>query len=248
MRIVPVLDLQRGRVVRGAGGRRDTYRPVASRLTDSAEPLAVARAFRERFGLTELYLADLDAIAGERPALATIALLRADGFRLWVDAGLRVSDDARALASAGVEGLVAGLETLTGLNELHRLCAEHGSERIVFSLDLKEGRPFGNRSVWGADVWDIAARALACGVRRLIVLDLARVGTAAGAGTEELCSRLVVAYPGVEVTAGGGVRGVQDLRRLRQLGVRGVLVASALHDGRLSREELEVERGMSGPP
>jgi phosphoribosylformimino-5-aminoimidazole carboxamide ribotide isomerase len=245
MLILPVLDLQGGVVVRGVAGRRDEYRPVVSRLTTSARPLDVAQAFADHFGLLELYLADLDAIAGAAPALDLYALLRGHGFRLWVDAGVRDRPGVEPLTAAGVERIVAGLETLAGPDALLRLCETLGSERIIFSLDLKEGRPLGAWAAWGAeDAWGVAGRALACGVRRLIVLDLARVGVSAGTGTEGLCARLAAAYPDREVIAGGGVRDAADLVRLRQCGVRGVLVASALHDGRLTRDDLAA---CSGP-
>ena len=240
MRLIPVIDLLNGQVVRGVAGRRQEYRPIVSRLTGSAEPLAVARAFRDHFGLSTLYLADLDAIAGVPPALATYEALHADGFRLWVDAGIRRCDNARALVDVQVAGLVAGLETLDGPQTLRALCEDLGSDRIVFSLDLKGGQPLGMGSAWQTtDALAIAERAIACGVRRLIVLDLARVGVGEGIGTEVLCERLARAYPEVEVIAGGGVRDLADLRRLKGCGVRGVLVASALHDGRLSRADLE---------
>src|SRR5256886_15295063 len=97
MRILPVLDLMHGQVVRGIAGRRHEYRPIRSPLTTSAVPLAVARAFREHFGLIELYLADLDAIAGSPPALGTYADLQNDEFKLLIDAGLRSAADAAPL-------------------------------------------------------------------------------------------------------------------------------------------------------
>lgn len=231
MRIIPVLDLMEGVVVRGVGGRRREYRPVVSRLTPSCAPPDVARAFADHFGLTELYLADLDAIAGGPPAWATYAALHAGGFRLWVDAGVRRPEDARALASAGVGTVVVGLETVAGPDALGDVVSDLG-ERVVFSLDLRESTPLGDG--WGsADAWSVAGRAVGLGVRRLLVLDLARVGGGSGTGTEALCTRLAAAYPEVEVSAGGGVRGVADLRWLRGAGVRAALVASALHDGSL---------------
>jgi phosphoribosylformimino-5-aminoimidazole carboxamide ribotide isomerase len=239
MRILPVLDIQAGRVVRGIAGRRQEYRPVVSRLTTSCQPLDVARAFREHFGLTELYLADLDAIAGARPALATYTALRTSGFRLWVDAGVREAVMAAPLAGAGVESIILGLETITGPAVLAGVCAQWGGARVVFSLDLKSGQPLGKTAAWDQpDAWSIARQAVAVGVRRLLILDLARVGVGTGTGTEDFCARLAAAYPEVEVTAGGGVRDVSDLRRLERCGVSAVLVASALHDGRLRREDL----------
>jgi phosphoribosylformimino-5-aminoimidazole carboxamide ribotide isomerase len=149
-----------------------------------------------------------------------------------VDAGIRGVDQALRLAESGIEKIVVGLETISGPAALGDVCRQLGAERVVFSLDLKAGRPLG---AWQApDAWLIAQQALACGVAGLIVLDLERVGMDQGTGTEELCRRLVGAYPKLEVIAGGGVRDQGDIDRLAQCGVSGVLVASALHDGRIT--------------
>jgi phosphoribosylformimino-5-aminoimidazole carboxamide ribotide isomerase len=239
MLILPVIDLQAGQVVHGRAGRRQEYRPLVSRLTSSSQPVDVARAFRDHFGLAELYLADLDAIAGATPGQATYAALRSQGFRLWVDAGVRDLASAERLFTWGVEKIVVGLETVDGPDALAQICREIEGQRVVFSLDLNEGRPLGNVTAWpGKHVLSIAAEAIGYGVRRLIVLDLAQVGMGKGTGTEELCRNLAAEYPDLEVVAGGGIRDVADLHRLKQLGVRAALVASALHDGRLRREDL----------
>jgi phosphoribosylformimino-5-aminoimidazole carboxamide ribotide isomerase len=239
MRVVAVLDLQDGQVVRGVGGRRQDYRPIVSRLTSGASPVDVARGLRDHLGLQELYLADLDAISGARPALETISALQHEGFQLWVDVGLRKAADAHCLIQAGVATVVAGLETLSGPDELAALAAELGN-RLVFSLDLRNGKPLGDRWRWESDAWSIARQALAQGVRRLLVLDLARVGLGAGIGTEELCARLAAVHPGLDLSAGGGVRGRDELERLQTAGVSVALVASALHDGRLTRADLQL--------
>jgi phosphoribosylformimino-5-aminoimidazole carboxamide ribotide isomerase len=232
MRIVAVLDVKGGVVVRGVGGRRDEYRPIVSRLSASCRPEDVAAAFRLQFGLDEVYVADLDALAGRAPAVPLFEELQRQGFRLWVDAGVRHGEDAAALAGAA-DGLVIGLETVAGPEVLAEAC-RRWPDRVVFSLDLKAGRPLGELSAWTAtDARGIAEQAIAVGVKRLLVLDLARVGEGTGCGTEELCAHLAKAHPDVELWAGGGVRGPADLERLRSAGVRVVLVASALHDGRI---------------
>ena len=242
MRILGVLDLLGGVVVRGVAGRREDYRPIRSPLVDSAEPLAIARAFRDQLGLDELYLADLDAILGRSPNYVTWSALREAGFRLWVDAGIRHAADARALFATGVTGLVVGLETVAGPQALAEIVAEHG-DRVLFSLDLRHGLPLGDRAAWDhADAWTLAVWAVAFGVRRLLVLDLARVGVEAGTGTEDLCSRLSRQFPDLELVAGGGIRGMDDLRRLRMCGVGAVLLATVLHDGRINRTDLLVLR------
>jgi phosphoribosylformimino-5-aminoimidazole carboxamide ribotide isomerase len=103
------------------------------------------------------------------------------------------------------------------------------AERIVFSLDLKGGVPLGSLE-WGSDPDRIASLAIECGVRRLIVLDLAGVGAEAGVPTIPLCQRLRTAHgPEIEIITGGGVRHAADLLALEQACVDGVLVASVLH-------------------
>jgi phosphoribosylformimino-5-aminoimidazole carboxamide ribotide isomerase len=237
MHIIPVLDLLKGQIVRGVAGQRQNYRPVVSKLTASSAPLDVARAFRDHFNLTELYLADLDAIGGSAPALATYEQLQLDGFALWVDAGLRQARGAERLAQAGVGRIIAGLETMQSVEEVDNLCQRFGPERIIFSLDLKDGNPLSAAGAWPArDADAIAREVVARGVRRLVVLDLARVGVGGGTTTDELCARLVAAHAGVEVVTGGGVRDAADLWRLAPLGVWGALVASALHDGRITAD------------
>jgi phosphoribosylformimino-5-aminoimidazole carboxamide ribotide isomerase len=238
MRIIPVLDLLRGQIVHAIAGRRHEYRPIRSTLTPSTGPLAVAEAFRDHFGLTTLYLADLDAIAGSPPSLTTYIALNNRGFGLLIDAGLRTAADAQPLCDAGLAAVVAGLETLAGPEALALLVKTVGAEHLIFSLDLKDGQPLVAAQWPVRDAAGLTGFAIEQGVRRLLVLDLARVGTGSGTGTEDFCQQIKQAWPEVEVLAGGGVRGREDLDRLRGRGVDGVLVASALHDGRLLREDL----------
>ncbi|MGL4553577.1 MAG: HisA/HisF-related TIM barrel protein [Gemmataceae bacterium] len=206
IRVIGVLDVKGGLVVRGVGGRRAEYRPLPS-LRSAREQAAALGA---EHGVREFYLADLDAIAGRPPATGLYADLAAS-FRVWADAGVR------SAAARGPWRTVVGLETASGPGVI-----EPGD---CFSLDLRDGRPMGT---WGGDVWGIAAAAVEAGATALLVLDVARVGTAAGPGTEALCAALRAAHPGVELLAGGGVRGRADLARLEAAGVDGALVGTAL--------------------
>src|SRR5262249_34077853 len=136
MRIVPVIDLRGGVAVRAVGGRRSEYGPLASPLAASSDPVDVARGYCAHLGLTELYLADLDAIAGAEPDWAVWSGLIREGFRLWADAGVRDRERAVRLSEAGVERVVAGLETVAGPEALAGVVKALG-ERTVFSLDLR---------------------------------------------------------------------------------------------------------------
>lgn len=241
MQIIPVLDLKAGQIVRGMAGRRNEYRAIESRLCADAQPASVGRAFAER-GLRQTYLADLDAITGGgrvAPAWSTYAELLALGLELWVDAGLTTGDQARGLANfrsdgRTLNGIVAGLESLADPQTLADMVRTVGTERLIFSLDLKQGVPLVQGCAWqGLSPLDIAKLALRAGVRRMIVLDLARVGVGQGVGTEPLCRQLACLDSELQIIAGGGVRGAADLDSLERAGCAAALVASALHDGRI---------------
>ena len=109
-----------------------------------------------------------------------------------------------------------------------------GNEKLVFSLDLKQGVPMAHPDAWpeSAPV-EIADSVIDAGVIRLIVLDLAGVGTGSGPPTLDLCRRIRSRHGGIELITGGGIRGQRDISDATHAGVDAVLVASALHDGSL---------------
>lgn len=242
MRVIPVLDLLDSVVVRGVAGRRDEYRPVESSIAVSASPLDVARAFREHFGLSTLYVADLDAILRGELNHDALRELANDGFELCVDAGVRNAAEADVVLAAGAARVIVGLETWPLLSSLELLIRRIGPEQLIFSLDLKAGRLVRTfNDLLGDDPLDVAAAVLEVGVQQLIVLDVAAVGLSQGVPTLPLCRNIREFAPKTHLITGGGIRSAADLRTLSQCGIDGALVASALHDGSLS---LEVLRGL----
>lgn len=239
MRILPVIDLMRGQVVRGVAGRRESYQPIVSRLAPDAQPASIGRALFEH-GATDCYVADLDAIAGATPSWNTYRELIEIGLRLWIDAGCRNQAAAAALASfehAGckLQRIIVGLESLESVDELVTMRQMIGVERLVFSLDLQHGKPITRPGVWpklSAEV--IAHRVIEAGVAGMIVLDLAAVGGYGGPATTVLCEQLRDAWPKLEIISGGGARDAEDVKQFAAAGCDYVLVASALHDGRVS--------------
>jgi phosphoribosylformimino-5-aminoimidazole carboxamide ribotide isomerase len=241
IRVIPVLDLKGGRAVRAIGGDREHYRPLRTRLHADSDPLGVARGFRDVLNLRELYLADLDAIAGKAPDLALYKAVRALGLDLWVDAGIRDRSMLAPLLDASVSTIVAGLETVRGPAALAGIVSTVAPERLVFSLDLRGGHPVidGAREEWGTtDPFPLARSVIAIGIRRLLLLDLARVGTGRGTGTLPLLARLAAVEPDLEITLGGGIADRDELRALARAGVHAVLIGSALHDGRIDASDL----------
>ncbi len=95
-------------------------------------------------------------------------------------------------------------------------------------------------AIWpGIDPREIAEAAVTLGVHHVILLDLSRVGTDRGVGTERLLTGLRAQFPSIDITVGGGIRGVEDVLAIKQLGASAVLVGSAIHDGRIGRPDLD---------
>jgi HisA/HisF family protein len=244
MRVIGVLDLMAGNAVhaRASAGGRGAYQPVrvvAGVTFDPGDAIALARAYLDRLGVRELYAADLDAIGGGEPQRILTAEVARLGAPLWVDAGVRTATDARETLASGAWRVVVGLETLPSFDALADVCRAVAGERVAFSLDLRDGAPIGGDELIASDasVHTLVARAADAGAGTVIVLDLARVGTGAGVDLA-LMRRVRAAAPHVELFAGGGVRGPDDLARLADAGCDGALVATALHDGRLGTHEV----------
>lgn len=239
-RVIPVLDVKEGIAVHAVGGLRDHYPPLRSVLHPTCEPVSLAAAFRDRLGLRELYLADLDAIMGKRPNAALYNKLAEFGLHLWIDAGIQDEHDLDILLGLRDASIVAGLETLAGPDALAGILRSIAPERLILSLDLRAGQPVTHpRSNWTAASPEALLEMFhAAGVRRFLLLDLARVGTGRGVGTIALLRRCHQRFPTAEVSLGGGISGAGDLQEAQAEGAAGVLVGSALHDGRLGRREL----------
>ena len=245
MRIIPVIDLAGGEVVHAVAGERDAYQPVTSVLTTEPSPGAIGKALVDVLGATEAYVADLDAIRGAEPDWPLYHEIAAGGLRLWIDAGLSSRQRAARFSQGRLENnvvsrVVVGLESVQRPEDLAALFHIIGPERFTFSLDLRDGQLDTTEVGWRRmNPVEVATLVVEVGVRSLIVLDLARVGTGRGVGTDALCRQLRDRWPELNLIAGGGIRDLQDLRTLARSGCDAALVASALHDGRFTAERLQ---------
>jgi phosphoribosylformimino-5-aminoimidazole carboxamide ribotide isomerase len=240
LRVIPVLDVKAGRAVHAVGGQRDHYGPVRSLLHASSDPVLLAQAYRDRLGLTSLYLADLDAIAGAPPNLLLYGHLLALGVDLWLDAGIRDAAMLGPLLPLGIPTIIAGLESVRSPSALELIIDRADPERIAFSLDLRDGRPVcaPGSNAWPEDPLSICRLARRLGVRRLILLDLARMGRASGTGTLGLMESILSEFPDIEMTLGGGIASIADLTALSQTRASAVLIATALHNGQIDANAL----------
>jgi phosphoribosylformimino-5-aminoimidazole carboxamide ribotide isomerase len=245
MQIIPVLDLAHGLAVHAKAGERSRYAPLKSVLVPDRDgaPLALLKAFHTELGAHECYVADLDAIQGgavQRGLIRQLAELYT-GFAgaLLVDAGTSSTSGALEVLSCGASEVIIGLETLRAFADLAAIINLVGPARAVFSLDLRLGTPMLHPAMQGAvaDPLSLAARAVDAGVSTLLLLDVGRVGTGCGIdlGLLDLLRRRFLAS---RLLAGGGVSTRCDLDRLRDAGCDGVLIASAIHSGRVTAFDL----------
>jgi phosphoribosylformimino-5-aminoimidazole carboxamide ribotide isomerase len=258
MQVIPVLDIAGGIAVHAQAGDRSRYAPLESELVPGkvGDPVAVLRAFHSSLGIHECYVADLDAIQGapvQRALLRELAAFHT-GFSgaLMVDAGTRLPEGALEVLSCGASDVVVGLETLHAFSDLESITDLVTSARVVFSLDLRLGNPILHPAMQdargpGPDPVSLAEQAVSSGAGSVLVLDLGRIGTGCGVDLglmESLRGRL----PKIRLLAGGGVLTRLDLERMRDAGCDGALVASAIHNGKLSPADLaSVSRsGQSG--
>jgi phosphoribosylformimino-5-aminoimidazole carboxamide ribotide isomerase len=258
MQIIPVLDITGGVAVHAQAGDRTRYAPLESDLAPGqvGDPVAVLRAFHAMLGIHECYVADLDAIQGgavQRVLIRELAEFHT-GFAgaLLVDAGTHLPEGALEVLSCGASEVVVGLETLHAFSDLEAIVNVVGPSRVVFSLDLRLGNPVLHPAMQdargaGPEAMSLAEQAANTGVASILTLDLGRVGTGVGVDLgllESLRRRL----PNVRLLAGGGVLTRLDLERMRDTGCDGALVASAIHNGRLTAADLAAvaRQGQSG--
>jgi phosphoribosylformimino-5-aminoimidazole carboxamide ribotide isomerase len=237
VRIIPVMDILNEKVVNAVKGKRSEYQQLRSKLVNSSNPIIVASAFKF-LGFEELYVADLDAIVKKSENISIIEqIVVRTGLKLLVDAGVEDSRKVGKLLESGVSNVIVGTETLSDLAFLEQILDVYGNEKIIVSLDLMNRKVLSkSESLKSKDALAAASEIVDMGVKKIILLDLARVGSGQGVDLElikEMGSTLRS-----KILVGGGVRDLTDLLFLKDLGVNGALIATALHTGKISMEEI----------
>jgi HisA/HisF family protein len=227
MEVIPVLDLKEGVVVHARMGRRDQYRPIETPLASTSNPVDVARGLLAIHPFETFYIADLDAIenAGNNDAALTRLKTELPNLVFWVDNGVADLARANSWLDAGLGNLVLGSESQRDGALVRHLS---GDNRVILSLDYR-GDEFLGPAALLSDAADWP--------RKIIAMTLARVGSANGPDLNRLAA-IKAAAPDKLIYAAGGVRDPADLAALRRAGIEGALVASSLHNGKLTGAQL----------
>lgn len=245
-KIIPAIDLMDGAVVQGIRGERSRYRPIKSVLTSSVGFQDVLDAFNKHFGFTEFYIADLDAIisSGQKDQLKLIDSCRkGKPYVFWVDAGIRDFASAEKVFKAEVHKAVVGTETLVSYEALKEIVSAFGFERVIVSIDTKDGRVLSpSSSIAGLKPPEAIKMLKKAGIRKFILLELDKVGTCSGPDIPLIRECLASLYEegnrDETLILGGSIAGYEDIRRLSHEGVGGALVASVFHNGTLTQKSL----------
>ena len=195
----------------------------------------MAKSWQDQ-GSQRLHVVDLDgAIKGKPIHLEIISsIVKALDIPVQVGGGIRDLNSATAWIEAGVERVVIGTAAVRDPNMVQEVCGKHGSEKIVVSVDAKDGLVAlqGWQESSSVTVLDLANQVAKLGVVRLLYTDIARDG--ALTGPDLATNARLTSETDLAIQASGGVSSLGDLRRLLVTGVEAVIVGRALYTGAIS--------------
>jgi phosphoribosylformimino-5-aminoimidazole carboxamide ribotide isomerase len=221
MEIIPVLDIMGGIAVAGRSGQRSEYGPLETVYADSSDPQEIALGLPH----TRLYVADLDGIMEGTPELALVHRL-ARIKAVMVDMGIKEIDELSWFKGIDAH-IVLGTETLGGPEVIIGAIKEYG-ERVIVSVDIKDGHVLS--SFLPPEPTTSLDHLVQLGAERFIFLDITSVGTLGFGSLELLIEYAKSNYPEIEILVGGGIK-KEDMKKIKKMGVEGVLVGTALHKG-----------------
>ncbi len=221
MQIIPVLDLKDNTVVHAKAGVRSAYQPINTPLCQSANVFDVIEAFLSLYDFPIFYIADLDSInhCGHHRKLITQIILQYPEIIFWIDSGLQYDQ----------LGDVPENHTPVIGSESQRYIPQSVESNHILSLDFKNNCPSGPAELFQQHpLWP----------KNIILMTLSRVGKNQGPDSNKI-KAYTTQYPEINFIAAGGIRNIHDLEQLQLLGVNQTLVASALHSGKLTPEQLD---------
>lgn len=254
--LIGVIDLKNGSAVHGVAGERDRYDPV--RLSNfrfgatDGNPFELLSHYSD-LGLNEFYLADLDSLGGrgiQHQCIESLVGQSQPDTRWIIDAGLHDPNEAnttqwlcRFMTSQQrfIQWVVAS-ECAINFNTPADFAQVVGNDRVVLGIDFRAGRFIGPRESASPSEEDSLdnhqnapplatwiRRSTNAGIRSVLILDVAAVGTSRGPVSLAICRRFRRKYPDWRIISGGGCRDPSDAQAFLDAGCDDCLVATALH-------------------
>jgi cyclase len=233
VRVIPCLDVDAGRVVKGVN---------FVGLRDAGDPVELARRYDEQ-GADELTFLDITASSGGRETTYDVVRRTAEQvfIPLTVGGGIRTPGDVDALLRAGADKIGVNTAAIARPELLAEIADRFGRQVLVLSVDARRGgstpsgfevTTHGGRRGTGIDVVEWTARAAELGAGEILLNSMDADGTRDGYDLELV--RLVRAAVTVPVVASGGAGKLADFVPAVQAGADAVLAASVFHFGELT--------------
>lgn len=213
------MDILKGMVVHGVQGDRSRYRPIDkfSLIVTSHDPVEILKTINPR----KAYVADLDKIIGTGDNLPIIEDI-AKKWDIIADIGIKNLNDLN-IGHRHLKNLVIGTETAS----MDVILNDKYLHNDIISLDIKNGRML-KRDEQFPDDPKIFLRSLnEYDINSIIILILDKVGTETGINIEFL--EMMRSIFNHKIIYGGGIKGLDDIEKLKDVGIDGALVSTAIH-------------------
>jgi phosphoribosylformimino-5-aminoimidazole carboxamide ribotide isomerase len=235
MLLVPSISVKKGQTVRIAQG------DFANETAYHISPLEVARHFEEH-GITHLQLLDLDgAQHGSPKNFDTLELITGyTKLRVNFTGGLHTDGDVIKAFEYGAACITSATMAVYNQPLFDSWIMSYGREKIMLGADCLHGliRVGGWQKDTKIALFDHIEHFYERGLKYIKTTDISRDGALQGPYFE-LYEQILKRFPNIALFASGGVRDIQDMYRLRDLGVDGVIFGKAYYEGRIALKELE---------
>lgn len=237
MILLPAIDMKDGRCVRLKKGEFSTVSQVA----DSA--LRTAQAFA-RAGAKWVHMVDLDgARDGVRQNFPIIyEVIQQSGLSVELGGGIKSELDVITMGEAGAARIVIGSAAVTNPKVVDYAVKQYG-DRVAVGIDCLDGRV--RTAGWerdsGVNYLDLARQMEEKAVKTIIFTDIAADGMLSGPSFDQLAA--LQKAVGCNIVASGGVTTLDDVKRLRDMGLYGAIIGKAYYAGTLDLAEAVREAG-----
>jgi phosphoribosylformimino-5-aminoimidazole carboxamide ribotide isomerase len=235
MTIIPAMDIIDGQCVRLTKGDFGT-----KKVYDN-NPVSVAKRFEDS-GVKRLHMVDLDGARVKRVVNHRVLEAVAGNTDLEIDFGGGVQSDVdiQLVFNSGAQQVTAGSVSVKDPQLVQSWLDTYGSEKIILGADVKNKMIAisGWQEATNLKLDDYLSEHLDQGFKYVICTDISRDGVLNGPAVA-LYRELKNKYKSIYLIASGGVGDFDDLSRLADVGVNGVIIGKALYEGRIKLEELK---------
>lgn len=233
--IIPAIDLIEGKCVRLSQG------DYSQKTVYNENPLEVAKTF-EAAGIRRLHLVDLDGAKAKHIVNHKILEIISAKTSLIIDfgGGLKSDDDLRIAFESGASMVTGGSIAVKERETFLQWLRKYGSDKIILGADAKDGKVAVSGWLEATEfpVVDFISGYYKQGIKKVISTDISRDGMLSGPSFE-LYSEIMKTLPEVEIIASGGIASMDDILRLNEMGIPGVITGKAIYENRITLKEIE---------